>query len=282
MDQAVQSFKSGSLTNSVLVEEDPNKAIRKQTMLAKATRSDIDYAEALAGAQEDLRNRKADAVRAQTEAQRLQAEAESELQTLEKDRTDQAALAGAAEQRLDHLLSEKAGLTGLGVPNPGQSADEDALVQQLNNTPAPAAPTNSSGVPEVLDTAEIVTLSNGIEVHRDIAPQMRQLFADAEAAGVNLAGGGYRSPASQIAVRKSNCGTSQFAIYEMRASQCSPPTARPGRSQHEQGKAIDFTYNGALIRSRSGGGWNWLNANAAKYGLKNLPSEPWHWSVNGR
>ena len=51
---------------------------------------------------------------------------------------------------------------------------------------------------------------------------------------------------------------------------------------HEQGKAIDFTYNGSLIRSRSGAGWAWLRDNAARYGLQNLPSEPWHWSVNGR
>jgi D-alanyl-D-alanine carboxypeptidase len=25
----------------------------------------------------------------------------------------------------------------------------------------------------------------------------------------------------------------------------------------------------------------WLAANAGTYGLKNLPSEPWHWSTNG-
>ena len=111
---------------------------------------------------------------------------------------------------------------------------------------------------------------------------VRQLLADAAAAGVDLAGGGYRDPAQQIAVRRNNCGTSYYAIYEMRSSQCRPPTARPGSSQHEQGKAIDFTHNGNLIRSRSGAGWNWLNANANKYGLYNLPSEPWHWSVNGR
>ena len=26
----------------------------------------------------------------------------------------------------------------------------------------------------------------------------------------------------------------------------------------------------------------WLTANAARFGFFNLPSEPWHWSVNGR
>jgi hypothetical protein len=27
--------------------------------------------------------------------------------------------------------------------------------------------------------------------------------------------------------------------------------------------------------------FQWLVANAYKYGLKNLPSETWHWSTNG-
>ena len=50
---------------------------------------------------------------------------------------------------------------------------------------------------------------------------------------------------------------------------------------HEQGLAIDFTYDGRLIQSRSNAGYQWLDANAATYGFYNLPSEPWHWSVNG-
>ena len=28
--------------------------------------------------------------------------------------------------------------------------------------------------------------------------------------------------------------------------------------------------------------YQWLAANASHYGLFNLPSEPWHWSVTGR
>lgn len=26
----------------------------------------------------------------------------------------------------------------------------------------------------------------------------------------------------------------------------------------------------------------WLHANAGRFGFVNLPSEPWHWSVDGR
>ena len=129
---------------------------------------------------------------------------------------------------------------------------------------------------------DIRDVGNGISVHVSIADDVTRLLADAAADGVVLAGGGYRDPAAQIAARKANCGTSNYAIYEMPAGQCSPPTARPGTSRHEQGLAIDFTYQGRIISSRSGVAWNWLQANAASYGLYNLPSEPWHWSTDGK
>jgi D-alanyl-D-alanine carboxypeptidase len=50
---------------------------------------------------------------------------------------------------------------------------------------------------------------------------------------------------------------------------------------HEQGLAIDFTWNGSVISSHSSPAFQWLAAHAGRYGLYNLPSEPWHWSVNG-
>jgi LAS superfamily LD-carboxypeptidase LdcB len=68
----------------------------------------------------------------------------------------------------------------------------------------------------------------------------------------------------------------------MPSSRCSPPTARPGSSNHERGLAIDLTCGGALIRSRSNDCFVWLEEHGAAYGLANLPSEPWHWSVDGK
>ena len=50
---------------------------------------------------------------------------------------------------------------------------------------------------------------------------------------------------------------------------------------HEQGLAIDFTQGGRAL-TRGSSGYAWLRRNAASYGFYNLPSEPWHWSVNGR
>jgi LAS superfamily LD-carboxypeptidase LdcB len=107
------------------------------------------------------------------------------------------------------------------------------------------------------------------------------LLDAASSAGVSLSGGGFRDPGEQIALRTAHCGPTHYDIYEKPASQCTPPTAIPGRSMHERGLAIDFKYNGALITSRSSPGYQWLAANAAGFGLYNLPSEPWHWSTNG-
>ena len=107
------------------------------------------------------------------------------------------------------------------------------------------------------------------------------MLAAAEADGIILRGGGYRDPASQIALRKAHCGPTEYDIWQKPASQCHPPTAPPGKSMHEQGLAIDFTWNGTVITSRSSPAFVWLAANANSFGFYNLPSEPWHWSING-
>jgi len=136
----------------------------------------------------------------------------------------------------------------------------------------------SAGGSERLD---LVTV-RGITVNATIAEQVDALLAAAEADGLALTGGGHRSPERQIELRRQNCGTSYYAVYEMPSSQCSPPTARPGHSMHERGLAIDFDCDGSLVDSRSDPCFVWLAANAARFGLSNLPSEPWHWSVDGR
>jgi len=121
----------------------------------------------------------------------------------------------------------------------------------------------------------------GFVVAPSISVNVLDLLDAAEKDGIVLGGSGFRSAEGQIAVRRKNCGTSNYAIYEMPSSQCSPPTARPGSSQHELGLAIDFTCNGGSV-TRSTSCFKWLSANAAKYGLKNFPVEPWHWSTTGK
>lgn len=280
--QAIRNFMGqGGDAAAVLVTGDPNTSIRMQTMLAEVTQSDIDFSDTLTAAKEDLEVQRAEAQNAVEEAQALRADADNQLAILRGDRQAQANLTGSAEDRLDHLLAERANLGALGADI--DTGDEAKLVNTLKNSSAALPPPGSSvEVPATVSESEIKLAGNGIRVHESIVAQVQALLTDAAAAGFDLGGGGYRDPAAQIATRKSNCGTSTYAIYQMPASQCSPPTARPGQSMHERGLAIDFTAGGQLIRSRSSAAFVWLANNAAKYGLYNLPSEPWHWSTNGK
>lgn len=279
---AIETFVGDGADADILVSiGDPNKALRMEEMRESATQSDLELVEELRSAQDDLDTRRADAAAAVDAADLQRQQAKDQLAALEKDQAAQRTLTANAEDRLDHLLEERAQLAKTG--NESALPEPDELVKTLAATsPPPTPPPVDIEIPAVVSEADIESVGKGISVHKSIAPTIRQLLDDAAADGVPLEGGGYRSVASQIAVRKNNCGTSNYAIYEMRASQCSPPTARPGASQHQKGLAIDFTTNGKLIRSRSGPAWNWLAANGAKYGLKNLPSEPWHWSTTGR
>jgi D-alanyl-D-alanine carboxypeptidase len=120
----------------------------------------------------------------------------------------------------------------------------------------------------------VAGISGGLDAA--IAPRVEQMIADAAKAGIALTGGGYRSAARQIELRKAHCGTSHYDIYDKPSTECKPPTARPGSSQHERGRAIDFEFCdvGTPV-------WTWLTANASRYGLYNWPVEAWHWSTTG-
>jgi len=116
-----------------------------------------------------------------------------------------------------------------------------------------------------------------ITVNTSIVTKVQALLDAAVVDSLSLCGGGYRSNAAQISLRIQNCGPTYYDIYVKPASQCTPPTAIPGYSLHEKGLAIDF-YNCSTHTTAC---WIWLNTNAATYGLKNLASEPWHWSTTG-
>ena len=123
--------------------------------------------------------------------------------------------------------------------------------------------------------------TNTIYVAASIAPAVQALLDAAAADGIKLGGGGYRSPEQQIALRRAHCGPTAYDIYDKPASQCRPPTARPGTSMHERGLAIDFTCNGLLIVGQRGVCFQWLSRNAGPFGLRNFEQEPWHWSTTG-
>ncbi|MBK7720833.1 MAG: D-alanyl-D-alanine carboxypeptidase family protein [Austwickia sp.] len=111
-----------------------------------------------------------------------------------------------------------------------------------------------------------------------LADRVERLVSDALADGVPLCGGGWRSYQEQVDLRFQNCGVSTKAVYEWPARWCSPPTARPGQSMHEQGLAIDFRPLRGVSRPDM---YRWLRAHAREYGLYQLPSENWHYSTTG-
>ena len=126
-------------------------------------------------------------------------------------------------------------------------------------------------------TLELATVG-GITVARHVAPQLQALLAAAAADGITLGGTGWRSTQSQIDLRRANgCPD----VYTAPPESCAVPTAIPGTSMHEIGEAVDFTEGGQTL-TRASPGFAWLSANAARFGFANLPSEPWHWSTNGR
>lgn len=165
----------------------------------------------------------------------------------------------------------------------GSSGDTGSSTDE----PSGPLPDGAVSAEDISQTQGCGGISGG--VHNSILQQVEALCAAAAADGVNLTGSGWRDSSRQIELRRAHCGESQYAIYEMPASQCRPPTARPGTSMHEKGLAIDFS-GISECPARQGGScaapgnqkWEWLHANASKYGLQQLDSEAWHWSVNGR
>ena len=129
-----------------------------------------------------------------------------------------------------------------------------------------------------------ITLCNvdGTIVNVLIERNVRAVFDGIAAAGHSMTGGGgYRSHAAQIVLRRSHCGTSNYDIYEKPSGQCSPPTARPGNSMHEWGLAVDFRCDGGSMSSHTSPCWIWMNEHPDVHHLTNLPSEAWHWSSTG-
>jgi len=150
-------------------------------------------------------------------------------------------------------------------------------------TTRPTAPSPTTPPPTTRPRTPTPPLATvrGFTVHAEIADELGAMLDAAETDGITFGGSAYRSTERQIRLRIANCGPTDYDIWYRPASSCSPPTAVPGRSLHEQGRALDLTYDGRLITSRANLGFQWLAENAATYGFFNLPSEPWHWSTTG-
>lgn len=122
-----------------------------------------------------------------------------------------------------------------------------------------------------------------INVCKTIAPKLEELLSKAKKDNIKLSGSGTRSYSQQKKLRIQNgCPDDNTP-----SGACNPPTARPGRSMHETGEAVDFNCNGQSMTESGGGSGKkspcfvWLSKNAPPF-LSNLKSEPWHWSTTGK
>jgi LAS superfamily LD-carboxypeptidase LdcB len=257
-----------------------SEAARKESLLALSVNRDADLLDELSSAKEDLEEQRNLAQQAADRAAQKEAEVDGHLQELQAAKAEKERFATDVQTRLDQALGEAANLETIDKKLSADIARRQAALAAKVRANAPRAPSGSGPVRSSGNVS--LRTTHGITVASSIADDLDRMLNAAEADGITMGGGGYRDPSSQVALRKAHCGSSQYDIYEKPSSQCSPPTAPPGTSMHEQGLAIDFTYGGSVIGSRSSPAFRWLAAHAASYGFYNLPSEPWHWSTNGR
>lgn len=220
----------------------------------------------------------ADADAALAAARAAQLQAEARLADLEQDVARRAELVRTAAV-IAETLTAQLGIAGAAG---SQLADLVAIEQvvasgsvRISIRPDGSWSVEALGFPTTEDLVRIEGTT--IRVHRLIAASVAAMVAAAAAEGIRLDGWAYRDSVRQVELRRAHCGHSLVVVLEAAASSCRPPTARPGRSMHERGLAIDF----AACSTRSTPCYQWLSRNAARFGLLNLPSEPWHWSTNG-
>lgn len=149
-----------------------------------------------------------------------------------------------------------------------------------SNIPCPDGVPSMGVTTNSLTGTKLMSCSiDNMRVSSLIAPRVIKLIADAKSRGITMTiSSGLRTYEEQVRLYKQNCSNGV----------CNPPTAKPGTSNHEMGLAIDWGYKGSTIcypRPTCNPGENpayeFLKTDGIKYGFRKLPSEAWHWSMNG-
>ncbi len=309
-DNALDAFRADSLSDAAI----------KQAVIEIQADTDADILDQLDEAHEDMEVEQANKTAAEAAAEEQKDQAAQELADVQTALDQQQDFAADLEERLNAKLAEAESLKEFDKALSDRLVREQAEVARrlramqeaaerqrraeeaaaraaaaAADRPAPPVSDSPPRIPTMAPPASVVTSAPGglatvtcphggsVTVAGSIAGNVQALLNAAANDGVSLcAVSGWRSPQKQIELRRAHCGSSNYAIYYMPSSRCSPPTARPGSSMHERGLAIDFSCNGGGAIRRGNSCWDWLAAHANDYGLYNLPSEPWHWSTSGR
>jgi peptidoglycan hydrolase CwlO-like protein len=284
-----------------LTADDPLDATIKKGLLDLQASADAEVLEHFQGLQDELHAEQADQEEAAEEAEARRADADAALADLQGAVSQQVRFAADIEARLERNLSEADALQSvdpeLAEQLRGQQAalaeqiatarsaleEEQAFQQAGIDPPSEDAPAGPSTITIEGGLAQVSCPGgSSITVAGAVARNLQELLNLASSQGVPLCGNGWRDINDQIALRRAHCGAGDYNIYQAPSSSCSPPTARPGSSQHERGLAIDFTCGGGGSVSRGDSCYAFLSNHANDHGLYNLPSESWHWSIDGR
>jgi peptidoglycan hydrolase CwlO-like protein len=317
-DVVVEAFMNPPTESSLdtLTADSLSDATVKMSILDTQADANADVLGDLADAREELEAQKADEAELEDAYEEARDASESELIDLQGAQSQQALFIAQVQERLDKNLSEAEALKGidpeLAASIEAREGEVATKVQEVRDAEATQraletlalqqaqaereaqeaaaaqaaadAPSTSGDVTVGAASGSLTSVAcptgGSITIDSSMASGLEGLLSAAAADGYPMCGGGYRDPAEQIALREANCGTSYYDIYEAPSSSCSPPTARPGTSNHEQGLAVDFTCDGSTMSSGMGC-FGWMNDHANSYGFYNLPSEPWHWSNDG-
>jgi D-alanyl-D-alanine carboxypeptidase len=139
-------------------------------------------------------------------------------------------------------------------PEPRRSASK-----QSRRSPAAKKP--------VASKRKLVRISGGERLRNDAAASFERMYAEAREEGLWLwVISGHRSWAEQK------------YLYRLYRKGLGPRAARPGRSNHQRGTAVDIS-----VRNTSTLTYEWLAANACRFGFRRtVSSEPWHWEYRPR
>jgi hypothetical protein len=160
----------------------------------------------------------------------------------------------------------------------GNGLTVDPAIIELDEEPILSDPANIPRGAAIAQCGGGIVEWNGFNVCADIKTNLEGMITAANAANIRITGSGYRTRAQQQALYDKHCKNGPPS--------CKPPTAPPGQSMHESGKAFDLKCDGILINVKTSPNtkkcFDWLKTNASRWGFKNLASENWHWSETGR
>lgn len=282
-DLAVASFtgetgENGEDLTAFLVSDDPTEAVRRRSLIQFQTGSLADGLDRMRQLDAEAEQVEADRLRAVEAAEINRAEALDRQVELDAALDAQLELVLDVEARLESRLAEAQYMQELDSAKAAEIQQQEEVIakrirEEAARRAAAEAARRASSRPAPANAADMVE-AEGFWVHNDVQDAVTRMIQDARSDGVTLSGYSFRSPQRTAELRVINgCPD----VYNASPSSCRIPTARPGQSMHERGLAIDFQscWRGSPC-------FTWLTNNASKYGYRNLPSESWHWSTNGR